>query len=124
MGWWKIQGTASVIGDEPLDVLGEAVAGVVAKYQTAFGRRPTRDEWESLICTALGVEDPERRLFAEDGHAKSVKIELLPNDADRRFYDSLGPEQSDVLTCKDHVGARLVFTAGVTEHKEHSLSLP
>jgi hypothetical protein len=43
VGWWKIEGTANVIGDEPLDVLSGAVAGVVAKYQTAFGRCPTKD---------------------------------------------------------------------------------
>ena len=52
MGWWKTGGTESVIGDEPLDVLGAAASEVVKQYETAFGRRPTIAEWDMGSATS------------------------------------------------------------------------
>jgi hypothetical protein len=61
MGWWIVQGTQNVLGDAPLDALDSAVSAVVAEYQAAYGRRPTRAEWETLLHTVLGSGDGEDR---------------------------------------------------------------
>jgi hypothetical protein len=57
MGWWKVRGTESVIGDGPLDAIGDAVRRVAADYQSAFNRRPTKAEWEAILVTGLGHDD-------------------------------------------------------------------
>lgn len=75
MGWWKVRGTDHLIGDTPLDLLGEAVGAVVAEYQEEFGRRPTRAEWEALLRMALGNEIPEFKCM-DEGVAVKVSIEL------------------------------------------------
>lgn len=75
MGWWKIQGTEHVVGDAPMDTLGEAVSAVVAEYQSSFGRRPTKPEWEALLRSVLGNEMPEFRCM-EDGIVGRVHLEL------------------------------------------------
>jgi hypothetical protein len=74
MGWWKVEGTQNVIGDAPLDALGQAVQAVVMAYQTAFQRRPTRQEWEALLLGALGAEDPALQI-AEDGIINGVRLD-------------------------------------------------
>jgi hypothetical protein len=73
MGWWKARGTDAVIGDEPLDALGEAASKVVKAYQASFGRRPTIAEWEALLQSVLGLEQAEYRC-AEDGVPAQVSI--------------------------------------------------
>jgi hypothetical protein len=73
MGWWKAHGTEAVIGDEPLDALGAAARQVVGQYAAAFGRRPTMAEWEALLRSALGLEEPEYRC-AEDGVPAEIRI--------------------------------------------------
>lgn len=65
MEWWKVQGTENVVGDTPLDALGEAVSAVVTEYQAAFGRRPTKPEWEALLRSVLGNETPEFQCMDE-----------------------------------------------------------
>ena len=70
MGWWTSKRTNSVIGDEPLDALGDAVALVVALYSGRFGRKPTRAEWETLLETTLGHDEPEFRCMDEGVVAK------------------------------------------------------
>jgi hypothetical protein len=75
MGWWKIQGTDQTIGDIPLDALGEAVSAVVAEYQSAFGRRPTKLEWEAMLRAVLGNEMPEFRCM-DEGVVERVTIEV------------------------------------------------
>ena len=74
MGWWKVQGTETLIGDLPLDALGRAVSDVAASYQAAFDRKPTKAEWEALLRAVLGNREPEWRVF-EDSVA-AVTIEL------------------------------------------------
>jgi hypothetical protein len=73
MGWWKSGETESIIGDEPLDVLGDAAQKVVKQYEEAFKRRPTIAEWEALLRTVLGLEQMEFRC-AEDGVPSEVHI--------------------------------------------------
>lgn len=74
MGWWKVEGTNNMIGDTPLDLLGEAVMGVVSGYEAAFKRRPTKTEWEALLVAVLGGEEPDQRVL-DRGIVKSVGIE-------------------------------------------------
>ena len=74
MGWWKVQGTEQTIGDIPLDALGDAVSTVVAEYQAAFGRRPTKLEWEAMLRAVLGNEIPEFRCM-DDGVVTRVTLE-------------------------------------------------
>lgn len=73
MGWWKVQNTNNLIGDQALDVLGGAVLGVVREYQQGLGRKPTVGEWEALLLSVLGAEEPAEIAMA-DGSAKSIRI--------------------------------------------------
>lgn len=78
MGWWKPQGTENIVGDEPLDTLGEAASAVVKQYESAFGRRPTIAEWEVLLKIVLGLEQPEY-MCAHDGIPVEVHITARPD---------------------------------------------
>jgi hypothetical protein len=73
MGWWKAKDGVAVVGDEPMDALGGAVTKIVGQYQGAFGRRPTIAEWEALLQTALGLEQPEYRC-TDDGVPTKIHI--------------------------------------------------
>jgi hypothetical protein len=75
MGWWKIQGTENIIGDIPLDALGDALSTVVAKYQSALGRRPTKLEWEALLKAVFGNEVPEFRVL-DEGIVQRVSLDV------------------------------------------------
>jgi hypothetical protein len=75
MGWWKVEGTQDVIGDGPLDALTDAMADVVLQYQAAFGRRPTKSEWESLLHAVLGSATSDERV-TDEGIVQKVHIEL------------------------------------------------
>lgn len=77
MGWWKVQGGAAIVGDEPLDALGGAVANIVRQYQAAFGRRPTVAEWEILLRMTLGLEQAEYKC-TDDGVPTEVRITARP----------------------------------------------
>lgn len=59
MGWWKVENTENLIGDQVLDILSSAVLGVVDEYQQKFGRRPTVAEWEALLFAILSAEEPD-----------------------------------------------------------------
>jgi hypothetical protein len=75
MGWWKTQNGEAVIGDEPLDAIGGMVTKVVRQYQAAFNRRPTVEEWEALLRTALGLEDAAYRA-TDEGIPTEVRIKV------------------------------------------------
>lgn len=75
MGWWRIEGSQNVIGDGPLESLGEAARQVVQAYEAEFKRRPTRAEWEALLLGVLGAEEAEAQL-TEDGPVKRVRLDL------------------------------------------------
>jgi hypothetical protein len=70
MGRWKVAATDVVIGDLPLDAIGAAVSRVLAEYQGAFQRRPTRAEWEALASE----QEPTRPLDA--GVVKRVSLAI------------------------------------------------
>lgn len=74
MGWWKVEGTQNVIGDGPLDTLGEAIREIVGAYDAAFKRRPSRAEWEALLLGVLGTEEPEARVL-DEGAVKKVRLD-------------------------------------------------
>jgi hypothetical protein len=73
MGWWKSGGAGIVVGDGPLDALGDARRRVVSEYQEAFGRRPTFAEWEELLRTVLGHSDEDARCSG-DGIPTTVRL--------------------------------------------------
>lgn len=73
MGWWKIEGTESTVGDGPLEILGDAVQAVLAAYETEFRRRPTRSEWEALLRLVLGSEHASTRPIT-DRTVRDVEI--------------------------------------------------
>ena len=75
MGWRKIEGTQNVIGDGPLDTLGAAASEIVAAYEAAFRRRPTKEEWEALLLGVLGAEEGEARVM-DAGVVKSVRLDV------------------------------------------------
>jgi hypothetical protein len=75
MGWWKVENSDNLVGDGPLDTLGEAVEQVAAEYMAAHGRRPTRGEWEALLLAVLASEDSDEQRCA-DGSIRRVSIEL------------------------------------------------
>ena len=74
MGWWKVQDTEHLIGDEPLEALGSAISDVISEYRAEFDRRPTKAEWEALLFAVLGAEDREQRPI-DDGVVTEVRIE-------------------------------------------------
>ncbi len=75
MGWWKVMGTENTIGDGPLEALEGAVAEVVAQYQEAFDRRPSKAEWESLLQAVLGSAT-SYECVTDSGVVAKVHIEL------------------------------------------------
>lgn len=75
MGWWKVNGTEHLVGDAPLDALGEAVSVIIAEYQSEFGRKPTKPEWEALLSMVFGNEMPQFRCL-EEGAVAKVSLEL------------------------------------------------
>jgi hypothetical protein len=52
MGWWDA-GDGALVGDQPLDALGAALAEVAASYQEKWNRPPSVDEWRKMLAKAL-----------------------------------------------------------------------
>ena len=75
MGWWRVEGTQDTIGDSPLDTLSSAVAAVLHDYRSAFGRRPTKAEWEALLGAVLGAEEPQARVL-DSGFPTRVRLDV------------------------------------------------
>jgi hypothetical protein len=73
MGWWKVATSDAVIGDLPLDAIGAAVSRVLAEYQQAFQRRPTKAEWEALLRAVLASEEDRTRPL-DVGFVKQVSL--------------------------------------------------
>jgi hypothetical protein len=81
MGWYKIQGTEDVVGDDAYNVLRIAARDVALTYRREFGRPPTKSEWEHLMRNSLEpieeLETPgQESLCAEPGRPRSVTILL------------------------------------------------
>lgn len=81
MGWWKVQGTENLVGDDVFSVLRDAAIAVNAEYRREFDRSPTRAEWEVLLHDALEpierLDSPAKEsILAEGGRPTAVTIEL------------------------------------------------
>jgi len=81
MGWWKVQDTDDIVGDDVFSILRLAAMEVAEEYVREFGRPPTRSEWQRLIQDALepieDVDSPSRKsLFAENSKPRAVEIAL------------------------------------------------
>lgn len=46
MGWWGKDDQTMVMGDEPADIMGKAIADITAVYEKEWGRKPTQEELE------------------------------------------------------------------------------
>ena len=83
MGWWKVQGTEHVVGDDVFFLLREAALAAATAYECELGRRPSREEWALLIRDSLepfehpGAGDAVS-LFLENGRPSSVDVQLAP----------------------------------------------
>lgn len=70
MGWWKVQGTEDVVGDDAFELVRSATIAVAELYAREFGRPPTRTEWQRLILDSLasvseGRSELVRCMFSE-----------------------------------------------------------
>jgi hypothetical protein len=78
MGWWKIQNTEPVIGDEVFSLLRQASLAVAAMYERELGRRPSKEEWKALIEDALQPSENDGAdgvsLFMENARPIAVEI--------------------------------------------------
>jgi hypothetical protein len=61
MGWWNeiATGDKLVLGDEPIDLLSEAIAAFSRSYLEDVGRKPTLEEFRRTLLLPLGT-DPGR----------------------------------------------------------------
>lgn len=74
MEWWKVYDTDDVLGEEPLQVLGDAILGVLEAYGKELRRPPTRAEWEHLLVASLrGMQDSGVPVLA-DGVLAEVRV--------------------------------------------------
>jgi hypothetical protein len=83
MGWWKVQGTEDIVGDDPFMILRDATEAIAKLYEREFGRMPSRTEWQALLQDALEpmteLRSPEQvSLFAENARPSAVEIMLEP----------------------------------------------
>ena len=80
MGWWKVQNTEDIVGDDAFSILRVATTEVLRLYQREFDRSPTRSEWQRLIRNSLQpleeLESPRESLFNEDVRPSMVEIQL------------------------------------------------
>jgi hypothetical protein len=89
MGWWNVENSEDVVGDDAYDILHHAAKEVAGVYIREFGRFPTRAEWQRLIRVALQpIEDADSSsvqfLLAEKARPREVKILLEGSDADEK----------------------------------------
>lgn len=88
MGWWKVEGTEHLVGDDVFSLVRQAAISVATTYEEEFGRLPTRDEWSILIRAALqpvqetAASEPIS-LFKEDARPDVVDIRLKPMSTPR-----------------------------------------
>jgi hypothetical protein len=83
LGWWKVQGTDDLVGDDVFALMRDAAEEVLRRYKSEFDRAPTCAEWERLLQDALepidaldSDDDSDESLFMEGGRPKEVKIVL------------------------------------------------
>ncbi|MCI0572814.1 MAG: hypothetical protein L0Y66_18845 [Myxococcaceae bacterium] len=74
MGWWKVYDTDDVVGDAPLEILGDAILAVLEAYSSELKRPPTRAEWEHLLVASLrGMQESGMPVLA-DGVLTEVRV--------------------------------------------------
>lgn len=81
MGWWKVQDTEHLIGDDVLDILRDATTRIARRYFEEFDRVPTRAEWQILLRNGLEpIEDVDSGkqtwLTVEGSRPQEVQITL------------------------------------------------
>lgn len=81
MGWWKVQDSNDLVGDDAFDILRRATLDVLALYRAEFDRAPTRSEWEVLLVDALqpienSMGNEGASLFFETGGPRAIAIDL------------------------------------------------
>ena len=81
MGWWKVQNTEDIVGDDAFSILRAATREIAELYEREFERRPSRSEWQTLIHDALEPirelrSTEEVSLFAENSRPEAVQIVL------------------------------------------------
>lgn len=89
IGWFRTPKTDALVGAGPLDTLGDAVAMIKREYQEAFGRGPSREDWEALLSMVLCTEDPDYRPIAK---RIVVSVRLKTRPANPRRAESDGGE--------------------------------
>jgi hypothetical protein len=85
MGWWKVQGSEDLVGDDAFRTMREAANEVVSLYRRDFDRAPTPSEWQRLIGEALEpIEDLEsprtQSMFNDRLRPREVQITVEPLD--------------------------------------------
>jgi hypothetical protein len=85
MGWWKIQNTEDIVGDDVFDLMRDATRAVVERYVQEMGRKPTTAEWQHLIEDSLQpdsnadegtpVDHDGGSMFGEGGRPARIIIE-------------------------------------------------
>jgi hypothetical protein len=87
MGWWKVQDTDDIVGDDVFSILRSATLEVAKLYEQEFQRFPSRSEWQRLMHDSLlpliELRSPEERsLFRENATPEAVRI-LLDSDKEK-----------------------------------------
>jgi hypothetical protein len=69
MGWWNADGNGGIApqrteaywGDEPADSMDNAIHEIAGKFQSAWGRKPTKQELRAGLEFALGSYDENEK---------------------------------------------------------------
>lgn len=64
----------------PLDLLGGALDSIKKEYEAELGRRPTKKEWEAMLCATLGNRMPEFK-YVDEGVVSNVILEVRHDSA-------------------------------------------
>ena len=85
MGWWKVQGTEDLVGDEVFSLLRNAALAVAATYQHEFDRVPTIREWEILLHDAIepvaDLESSEKEYLIAGANVRPRAVTISLEDS-------------------------------------------
>lgn len=109
MGYFKIDSVNHpgdrVIGDEPMDIMGDAIDKIVACYKQDIGRPPYMSELLALTGFSSGHLEEEKDILIDSPNLKEheVSYENLSKAIDisllAKIPLSLTPEQVDDIIC-------------------------
>lgn len=81
MGWWKVESSNDLVGDEVFSLLRSATLAVAAAYEEEWGRPPTRTEWERLVSDALqpaeSLEASSTRTIIADSDSPPTGVNIV-----------------------------------------------